>query len=97
VALLFAASIYLVGQNMELLRRVVIENPYAGALSGQEKFVVALSWIFPNLSLFDKKSVAAYGFAFSGQEFLLLGLYALTYAAMMLFFSTLLFNRRELS
>jgi ABC-type transport system involved in multi-copper enzyme maturation permease subunit len=97
VALLFAASIYFLGQNMELLRRVVIENPYAGALSGQEKFVVAISWIFPNLSLFDKKSVAAYGFAFSSQEFLLLFVYAVSYAALMLFFSTLLFNRKELS
>lgn len=97
VALLLAASAYILGQNMELLRRVVIENPYAGALSGQEKFVVALSWIFPNLSLFDKKSAAAYGLAFSGQEFLLLVLYCLSYSALMLYFSTLLFNRRELS
>ena len=96
VALLLAVSTYLVGQNMELLRRVVLENAYAGILSGQEKMVVALSWIFPNLSLFDKKLVAAYGFAFSGQEFLLLSLYCFSYSALLLFVSTLLFNRREL-
>ncbi|MDP2105232.1 MAG: hypothetical protein Q8J76_04485, partial [Desulfobulbaceae bacterium] len=36
VALLLAVSTYLVGQNMELLRRVVLENAHAGILSGQE-------------------------------------------------------------
>lgn len=97
VALLLAISSYLVGQNMELLRRVVLESAHAGILSGQEKFVMALSWVFPNLSLFDKKYVAAYGLAFSGQEFLLLGLYCLSYSALLLFLSTILFNRRELA
>ncbi len=96
VALLLGVSSYLVGQNMELLRRVVVENPQAGALAGQEKLVVALSWLFPNLSLFDKKAVAAYGLAFSGQEFFLLFAYCLSYSALILFFSTLLFNRKEL-
>lgn len=97
VALLLAVSAYLVGQNMELLRRVVLENAYAGVLTGQEKFVMALSWVFPNLSLFDKKQVAAYGLAFSGQEFLLLALYCLSYSALLLFLSTVFFNRRELA
>lgn len=96
VALLISVSTYLVGQNMELFRRVVLENAYAGVLTGQEKMVLALSWIFPNLSLFDKKYVAAYGFPFSGQEFLLLILYCVSYSLVLLFFSTLFFNRREL-
>lgn len=97
VALLLAVSTYLVGQNMDLLRRVVLENAHAGILTGQEKLVMALSWLFPNLSLFDKKYVAAYGLAFSSQEFWLLGLYAVSYSALLLFLSTVLFNRRELA
>ncbi len=97
VALLLSVSTYLVGQNMELLRRVVLENAHAGILTGHEKMVIALSWIFPNLSLFDKKYVAAYGVAFSGQEFLFLVFYCLSYSALLLFLSTLLFNRRELA
>lgn len=97
VALLLAVSVYLVGQNMDLLRKVVLENAHAGILTGQEKLVMALSWIFPNLSLLDKKYVAAYGFAFSGQEFLLLALYSLSYSALLLFFSTVLFNQRDLA
>lgn len=97
VALLLAVSSYLVGQNMELLRLVVRENAYAGILSGQEQMVIALSWLFPNLSLFDKKQVAAYGLAFSSQEFLLLLLYALSYSLLLLYFATLLFRRKELA
>ncbi|OGQ98911.1 MAG: hypothetical protein A2505_03225 [Deltaproteobacteria bacterium RIFOXYD12_FULL_55_16] len=97
VALLLAVSTYLVGQNMELLRRVVTENAHAGALTGQENLVLALSWIFPNLSLFDKKYAAAYGMAFSGQEFMLLCLYGISYSALLIYFATLLFRRKELA
>lgn len=97
IALLLAVFSYLVGQNMELLRRVVTENAYAGALSGQENLVIALSWIFPNLSLFDKKYAAAYGMAFSGQEFALLCLYSISYSALLIYLATLLFKRKELA
>lgn len=97
IALLLAVSVYLVGQNMELLRRVVVENPYAGLLTDQKSLVIALSWIFPNLSLFDKKYEAAYGMVFSSQEFLLLFSYAISYSAVMIFFASLLFRRKELA
>jgi len=97
IALLLAVSSYLVGQNMELLRRVVVENAHAGALTSQENLVLALSWIFPNLSLFDKKYVAAYGMAFSGQEFALLCLYGISYSALLIYLATLLFKRKELA
>lgn len=97
VALLLAVSAYLVGQNMELLRRIVTESAHAGPLTGQENLAISLSWIFPNLSLFDKKYVAAYGMAFSGQEFMLLCLYGVSYSALLLYFATLLFKRKELA
>jgi ABC-type transport system involved in multi-copper enzyme maturation permease subunit len=97
IALLLSVSAYLVGQNMELLRRVVVENPQAGMLTGQENLVVVLSWIFPNLSLFDKKYEAAYGMAFNGQEFVLLCLYGFTYSALLIFFATLFYKRKELA
>lgn len=97
VALLLSVSAYMVGQNMELLRRVVLENPYSGVLAGKEGIVVILSWIFPNLSLFDKKYVAAYGLTFSGQEFIFLVLYAFSYSALMLYLANIFFKRKELS
>lgn len=97
IALLLAAFSYLAGQNMELLRRVVAENPYAGFLSGKKMFVVVLSWIFPNLSLFDKKYEAAYGLPFHFQEFLLLAGYSVSYSLLLILLATLLFKRKELA
>lgn len=97
IALLLSVSTYLVGQNMELLRRVVTENTQAGVLTGKENLVIVLSWIFPNLSLFDKKYAAAYGMGFSGLEFMLLCLYAISYSTLLIYLSTLLFKRKELA
>ena len=97
IALLLAISSYLVGQNMELLRRVVTENPYTLQIDGQKQLVLILSWIFPNLSFFDKKYIAAYGVPFSGQEFLFLCLYAISYSMLLIYFASLLFKRKELA
>ncbi len=97
VALLFSVSAYIVGQNFELLRKVVSENPYAGFLSGQDYIVTAISWVIPNLSLFDKKNIAAYGLVFPLHDFFMLILYCISYTALLLFFSSILINRRELS
>lgn len=96
VALLLSTISYLVCQNMELLRKVVTKNAHAGFLEGQNKAVELISWIFPNLSLFDKKYVAAYGFPFSGLEFLLLMFYGFSCSFLLLWFATLLFKRKEL-
>ena len=83
--------------EMYLTSSSVVENTHAGILTGKEQVVVALSWIFPNLSLFDRKAAAAYGLAFGVQEFGLLLLYCLTYSALLLFLATRFFNRKELT
>lgn len=97
VALLLAAMSYLVGQNLELLRKVIKENPQAGLLTGQENIAVALSWIFPNLSFFDKKYEAAYGMLFTGQEFFFLSLYAISYSVLLIYLASILYRRKELA
>lgn len=96
VSLLFSVFSYFVGQNMEILRKVIEENPNAGILAGRDNIVLFISWIFPNLSLFDKKTVAAYGLPFHLQEFVFLAGYCFTYSLLLLFFSTVLLNRRDI-
>ncbi len=96
VALLLSVCGYLAGQNMDLLRRVVLENPYAGVISNEERTVVALSWIFPNLSLFDKKYEAAYGVAIALSDVFWLALYCLSYSLLLVYIGAWLFRRREL-
>ena len=96
MALLLTVCSYMVGQNMELLRRIVVENPQAGILTGQDKLVVALSWIFPNLSFFDKKYTAAYGLSFGYAEFLLLTGYAISYSVLLVIIAAYCYERKEL-
>lgn len=95
VALLFTVASYLIGQNMELLRKIITNNPHAEMLSDYGPLVSILSWVFPNLSLFDKKTVAAYGLLFNGQEFVLLICYSISYSLLLLYFSALLLTRRD--
>ena len=95
IAILLTAVSYLVGQNMELLRRVVNQSTQAGVMTDQQGIVTVISWIFPNLSLFDKKYEAAYGLAFNFSEFCAISVYGLSYSLLLLWFSTLLFKRKE--
>lgn len=95
VAILLTTVSYLVGQNMEILRRIVNQSTQAGILTDQQGLVNVISWIFPNLSLFDKKYEAAYGLAFSFSEFCTVSAYGLSYSFLLLWFSTLLFKRKE--
>ncbi len=96
VALLLSVCAYLVGQNMDLLRRVVLENPYAGVLSNEERVVVGLSWVFPNLSFFDKKYEAAYGVSIAFGDVLWLSAYCFSYSLLLVYIGAALFRRREL-
>jgi ABC-type transport system involved in multi-copper enzyme maturation permease subunit len=95
VALLLSVCTYLVGQNMVLFRRIVTENAHAGILTGQETLAIILSWIFPNLSLFDKKYAAAYGFGIGTGEFILLLLYCLSYCTLMILLAAFFYRKRE--
>lgn len=97
IALLFSISAYVVGQSLELLRKILLENPYAGFLSGKQTIVNVISFIIPNLSLFDKKSEAAYGLSFPFHDFCILALYCTSYIIILLFFSSLIIKGREIN
>jgi len=97
VALVFTALSYLVGQNMETLRYVIEKNAQAGALAGQEWLVKIVSWLFPNLSYFDKKYQAANGLDFPLSEFLLISTYGLSYIGLLIFLSIFFYRRKELA
>lgn len=97
VALVFTFLSYIVGQNVETLRYVVERNSQAGIMAGQEVIIKVVSWIFPNLSFFDKKHEAAYGIDFPVNEFLLISGYGVTYTALLLWIAVLLFQRKELA
>jgi len=97
VAIIFTASSYIIGQNIETLRYVIERNTQAGILAGQEVLVRVISWILPNLSLFDKKYIAAYGLDFSGKEFVVICSYGVSYSALLLIATVFFYKRKELA
>lgn len=95
VAILYSISSYLIGQNMELLREITHEGGESGTAMLHENVVVVLSWIFPNLSLFDFKTEAAYGLAVSAGDLTWIMVYGLSYITLLIFFTSFFFNRKE--
>lgn len=96
IALLLTALSYLVGQNMETLRYVIEKNTQAGLLSGQETLIKIISWILPNLSLFDKKFQASYGLSFPVTDFILITFYGCSYSLLLLWCAVFFYQRKEL-
>lgn len=97
IALILTALSYLVGINMETLRYVIEKNSQAGFLAGQEFVVKVVSWILPNLSIFDKKYQAAYGLPFTASEFAIILFYGITYTLVLLWLASFLYERKELA
>ncbi len=95
IAIILSVASYLAGQNMELLRQIVEQNVETGEI--HRKLVVGLSWVFPNLSFFDQKMVAAYGLPFNWTNLLLLTAYGVSYIGLLLLLATWFFNRKELA
>jgi len=97
VALIFSVLSYMVAVNLDTFRYVIEKNSEAGLLAGQEWLVKTVSWLLPNLSLFNRKHEASYGLPFPMDEFALVCCYGLSYIVLLLFFATLLYKRKELA
>ncbi|MCK5219651.1 ABC transporter permease subunit, partial [bacterium] len=75
LALIMTAGSYFIGQNVEIVRKMYCR---AESDSGNEMFrqlVEVISWIFPNLTIFDLKTTAAYGLPLTTSELLWPALY----------------------
>jgi hypothetical protein len=95
MAFIFTIGTYLIGQNIELVRTLLKQSSPEGSLS--IKLLNAASWVFPNLSAFDKKTVAAYGLDFTFKDIGLTTAYGFSYTLLVLFIMVLVFNQRELT
>jgi ABC-type transport system involved in multi-copper enzyme maturation permease subunit len=93
LAIALSAGTYLIGQNMNLLRQLVRAEDTPAM---QQGIIIALSWLFPNLSFFDLKATAAYGLSFSGPQLLAVIGYGIAYTGLLLFAAKFFFGRKEL-
>jgi hypothetical protein len=61
------------------------------------KLIEGISWVFPNLSVFDLKTTAAYGLPVEVLQTLWSGLYGISYIGLILIITIFVFQRRELT
>jgi ABC-type transport system involved in multi-copper enzyme maturation permease subunit len=95
IAFVLTAGTYLIGNNIELVKTFLTQsNPGGGMLI---KVMNVVSWIFPNLSAFDRKTVAAYGLSLHLKEVLITCSYGFMYILCILFITIFVFNKRELT
>ncbi len=95
MALLLTFGTYLIGQNIDLLVKAI--NQSATEVNSLFIVIKPITWLIPDLSLFDYKTIAAYGLALNVQDIIFTVFYGATYIMLVLFASVLIFNRRELT
>ena len=94
IALLLTACSYFIGQNVELVRKMLDGMDQFGSLV--RITIQAATWIFPNLSTFDIKTAAAYGLSIDMISITWTAAYGLSYLCMVLILTIFIFQRRDL-
>jgi ABC-type transport system involved in multi-copper enzyme maturation permease subunit len=97
IAMILSLSTYFIGQNIELLIRLLTTSQLFESTAQLVAMGEALSWVFPNLAAFDLKTAAAYGLPMEPAYLVWTLIYGLVYTALLLVFTSLIFNRRELA
>lgn len=90
LCMLYAFAFYIIGHNAGTLKGMAMQ---AGA--GMKQLLMALYYLLPNLSTFDIKNQAVYGFAASPQQVAWTIAYAGIYATLLFSIAVLIFRRRE--
>ncbi len=95
IALLVTACAYFIGQNVELVRKTLLDSAevnryYAIMIEG-------ITWLFPNLQAFDMKTAAGYGLPMNTVSLCWTAVYGLSYIAITVSLSVFFFQRRELT
>ncbi|CCK80294.1 ABC transporter permease [Desulfobacula toluolica] len=98
LTLIFSLCVYIAGQSIE---EVVIFFKkeallYKASSPINEVAIQFIQYIFPNLSAFDIKIFSSHGKLMSLENTLTIFGYSIIYSILLLFFASLIFNRREL-
>ena len=96
LAVLFTMGAYIAGQYLERVI-ILLLTTRGGEDTPTVQFLQWVAWIIPNLAAFDLKQHAAYGLSLSPFLGCCTLLYGLTYTALVLLLTTVIFSRKELS
>lgn len=95
IALLVTACSYLIGQNVEVIRKTFLGE--GGANWVYYYLIETVTWIFPNLQAFDLKTAAGYGLPLEPMALLWTTIYGIGYIGITILLTVFVFQRRELS
>jgi len=96
-AMLLALMTYFIGQNIENVKNIIISTRIFSPDAISMKVINIVSWVLPNLAVFDLKATAAYGLPLDAMSLAWTTLYGLSYIGMCLIVTILIFQRRELA
>jgi ABC-type transport system involved in multi-copper enzyme maturation permease subunit len=90
LCMLYAFAFYFIGHNINTLKELGEK-----ASPGLKALTTGLYYLLPNLTTFDIKNQAVYGFAASPQQVVWTVVYATVYATVLFSIAVLVFRRRE--
>jgi hypothetical protein len=97
LTLLFSVATYIAGQTIEevlqFFKKEALQSGNSSPLN--EAFIGIIQYVFPNFSAFDIKILASHGKLVSTGHTYAIIAYSLIYTLLLLFFSSLIFSRRE--
>ncbi len=96
-AVLLALMTYFIGQNMENVKNIIISSKMLDPDAVSMKVINVVSWVLPNLAVFDLKTTAAYGLPVNAASLTWIALYGLSYIGTCLIITVLIFQQRELA
>jgi len=96
LSMLFTFCTYLIGNSLETILKILKEGQFFQAGPLYATAMEVLTWVFPNLSAFDLKVYLGYGLELPWGHLLWTALYGVSYIAVLLTLTTIIFNRKEL-
>lgn len=96
ITLLFSITTYIAGQTIEEVVFYLSTKPDIVMTKAIESTINIVQYILPNLALFDLKIQAAHSIFVSWKYLGAIFCYAIVYCSLLLIFSAMIFNRREL-
>ena len=97
LSMLFTFCVYIIGNSLETIVKILQAGEFFKSGAGYLNVMKILTWIFPNFSAFNLRSYLGYGIALPWPDLMWIGLYGVFYIAILLTFTTIIFNHKELS
>jgi ABC-type transport system involved in multi-copper enzyme maturation permease subunit len=98
LAVIYTLSAYIIGNHLEqVLRLIHIQNTEQSVHKSLDIILQIFSWLIPNLSAFDMKTTAAYGLPLNIPLTIWTIAYGICYIMILMFVSSFIFKRKELT